>query len=123
MTLDVEPGDGILRFVFRGATPARDVYAVFHAQFAAASPATQVLIDLSGSTSLADRTPEFVRMLTEFVLGHPKRPGDRMAVVLPPSEMPRWSGLADQLNATGRAELRLFEQDEAASAWLTEDRD
>jgi len=116
MGLQVESGDRILRFVFTSATPARDIYAVFHRAFAEAPRDDQVVIDLRASTSLGDRTPEFVRMITEFIVLHPERPGERMAVLLPPEEVERWKKLAADVDMEG-VEIGLFEDIDDAETW------
>ena len=117
MALRIETEDGILRCVFEGATPARDIYAAFHQAFAEAKPDQQLLVDLRQSTSLADRTPEFVRMLTEFVVEHPQRPGDRVAVVIPPNETTRWTDLVEDVSDADH-EIQLFEHIGPAEGWL-----
>ena len=120
MGLHVETGEHVIHFVFEGATPARDIYATFHRAFGEATPDHQLVIDLRASTSLADRTPEFVRMLTEFVLEHPERPGERVAVVLPPGEVPRWEDLTRTFTEHEGLDIALFEEREAAETWATD---
>ncbi len=121
MALTVEIEDRWVRFVFAGATAARDVYAVFHRAFDRASPDAEVLIDLRASTSLADRTPELVRMLTEFVLTHPQRPGRRAAVILPPDQVEQWEPIAEDARRQVSAEFELFTDSAKAEAWLIRD--
>lgn len=116
MGLQVETGDRVIRFVFASATPARDIYSVFHRAFADAPRDHQVVIDLRASTSLSDRTPEFVRMITEFIVAHPERPGERMAVLLPPHEVERWKKLAADVTVEN-VEIGLFEDVDEAEAW------
>lgn len=117
MGLQVETHKNHLHFVFEGATPARDIYMIFHHAFEGAQEGQQVVIDLRASTSLADRTPEFVRMLTEFVIEHPERPGHRIAVILPENEVPRWEKLTSTMNDGTDLEIALFQDTESAEAW------
>ena len=121
MGIHVETDERVVRFVFEGATAARDVYAVFHRAFGAAAEDHQTLVDLRASTSLADRTPEFVRMLTEFVIEHPERPGSRLAVVLPPEERPRWMDLVASISSGSSVDVQLFDTPDEAAQWLVED--
>lgn len=118
MGLQFETSERAIHFVFEGATPARDIYATFHRAFSEATPGQEIIVDLRASTSLADRTPEFVRMLTEFVIEHPERPGDRLAVVLPEDELPRWKALTAAFNEEGKVNVELFVELEAAETWL-----
>ena len=110
MGIHVETDERVVRFVFEGATAARDVYAVFHRAFGAAAEDHQTLVDLRASTSLADRTPEFVRMLTEFVIEHPERPG-----------RPRWMDLVASISSGSSVDVQLFDTPDEAAQWLVED--
>lgn len=119
MPIRVDAGERVIRFVFDGATPARDIYAIFHRAFEETTGEREILADLRGSTSLADRTPEFVRMLTEFVVQHPKRPGRHVAVVLPADERERWSKMTASMAEGTNCEIRIFESDDEAGRWLS----
>ncbi len=121
MALNVEIEDHWVRFVFEGATATRDVYSVFHRAFEQAPVDAELLIDLRSSTSLADRTPELVRMLTEFVLSHPQRPGRRAAVILPADQVEQWEPIAEDARRQVSVEFALFGDSATAEAWLTHD--
>lgn len=120
MALEYRLEDGVLRFRFSGATPARDVYTVFHRAYGdpACPPSAPILIDLAASTSLATRTPDMIKMLSEFVLEHPDRPGGRVAVALPQPQRQRFDELMAETARRAGVSVRTFDESESALRWL-----
>lgn len=110
----------VLVFEFEGGTPAHDVYTVFHRAFAdpACPRDARLLVDLSRSTSLSSRAPETVKSLTEYVLQHPNRPGNRMAVVLPEPEIARLEPWLEAVRPGAPAHVRIFGDRASAGSWL-----
>ena len=113
-----------LVFEFEGGTPAHDVYAVFHRAFQdpACPRSALLLVDLTRSTSLPSREPDMVKMLTEFVLQHPDRPGDRMAIVMTAGEAARLEPMIKSVRTGSPVRMQLFDQRDAALIWLQTDR-
>lgn len=113
-----------LVFDFEGGTPAHDVYAVFHRAFRdpGCPRSALLLVDLTRSTSLPSREPEVVKMLTEFVLQHPDRPGDRMAIVMPKGEATRLDPTLQNVRTGSAVRMQVFEHRDAALTWLQADR-
>lgn len=113
----------ILAFDFEGGTPAHDVYTVFHRAFVdpACPRDARLLVDLSRSTSLSSRAPETVKSLTEYVLQHPHRPGERMAVVLPEPEIARLEPWLENVRPGAPAQVRIFGDRATALGWLGAD--
>ena len=109
-----------LSFEFEGGTPAHDVYSEFHRAFSDPKcPASALLlVDLTRSTSLSSREPEMVKMLTEYVLQHPKRPGNRMAIVLTSSELARLDPYLATVRTGSPVKLKMFDDRSEALAWL-----
>lgn len=113
MSVKVIRGDRILRLVFSGGTPGEEIYAEIHRAFTDVPPDMDLIWDVRASTSLASRTTEFVRMIAEFVVDHPGRPGRRLAVLLPPGEKDRWEKLIEQLGRDDGPDIGLFEDETA----------
>jgi len=111
----------VLRFEFQGGTPALDIYARFHRAYQTYNlpKDATILVDLRESTSLASRTPEVVRMLSEFVIKHPERPGDKIAIMLPSSEKPRLEPLIDDVANGIDVHVRSFDDEREALEWLS----
>lgn len=114
----------MLVFEFEGGTPAHDVYAVFHRAFQdpGCPPSALLLVDLTHSTSLASREPEVVKMLTEYVLQHPSRPGDRMAIAMPAGEATRLEPMIKTVRTGSPVRFQVFDDRNAAVTWLQADR-
>jgi hypothetical protein len=110
----------VLRFEFKGGTPALDVYARFHSAYQTYNlpDDATILVDLRGSTSLASRTPEVVRMLSEFVIKHPARPGDKIAIMLPASEKARLEPLISEVADGSEVYVASFDDEKEALEWL-----
>ena len=119
MSIDYRPDGRLLRFEFQGSTAQEELYQVFHGVFREHDydDDAVVLIDLRASTSLPTRGPQVVEMLSEFVLQHPGRPGDRVAVLLVPQEKKRFEDAVAELARRTGVKIGVFEQEARALAW------
>lgn len=123
MALRYKVDGRILRFEFAGGTPVRDIYTQFHRAYHhyALPDDVVILVDLRQSTTLSSRTPEIVKMISEFVLEHPDRPGNRLALVLPEGQVERWAPLFTELDGKAGVAVQAFAEEDKARIWLESD--
>lgn len=120
MSLEYEFDEGIIRFKFRGSTASEEIFEVFHNAYNAPEcpKDANLEIDLRESTSLGTRSTETVRTFSEFIVNHPDRPGQRIALLLSPEEKKRFAELAGDFRQAVGLDIGLFVEEEAARTWL-----
>lgn len=120
MSIRYEVDGKLLRLTFEGSTAQEDFYQVVHVLFTERKydDDAVILSDLRASTSLATRGPQVVEMLSEFVLCHPGRPGEKVAVLLQRAERERLASSIDFLAKKTGVQIETFEDEPSALAWL-----
>jgi len=120
MSLQYYVSDNLLSFVFEAGTETEEIYAAVHKAYQdpACPPDAHILFDLQASTSIASRSFEGIRTLSQFMLEHPGRPGRRIGIVLDPSEVERMAPMATSFVEQTGLDIRIFEDLEDARSWL-----
>jgi len=114
--------DNVLKFQFEGSTLSHDLFETVHKAYRdpACPQHANLMMDLMGSLSLPGRSLEGIRTLSEFVIRHPERPGQRIALVLPAEAHARYDALMAELAEESGVRIRMFPTPEAAREWLSE---
>ena len=120
VSLQYELEDKILCFRFEAGTETEEIYGAVHTAYRdpACPRDASVLIDLKASTSITSRSLEGLRTLSQFMLVHPDRPGQRVAIVLSNEQLERTTSLAESLVEQTGIEIQLFSDGSAARTWL-----
>lgn len=123
MSLQYELEDKVLCFRFEAGTETEEIYGAVHTAYRdpACPRDASVLIDLKASTSITSRSIEGLRTLSQFMLGHPDRPGRRVAIVLSDAELERTASLAESLVEQTGIDIQLFADEDSARSWLVSD--
>lgn len=120
MSVQYTVENDILRITFESGTISEEIYSAVNRAYQdpACPDGANIMFDLSASTSIHGRSVEGIRNLSQFMLDHPSRPGRRIAILLDAVEAERLTPLADEFAEQTGLEIRVFEDERAASAWL-----
>jgi len=113
----------VLEFTFTGPTKSHDIYNVFHNAFQdpACPSSVAVLVDNRLSTTRDQRGPAGTKAYAKFFVEYPERPQfTRVAVLLPETAVPEYSGTIDEVAQEGGVAIHAFSNEQEAREWLAE---
>jgi hypothetical protein len=114
--------DGVLTLTLEGSYESRDVIRMFleGIEDPACPRPVAVLLDVSGSTSLATRPAAEIKMVAEFLGPYAERIGGRVAVVAPTDVAFGLSRMGAVHSEGVGIAARVFRDRDEALAWLKE---
>lgn len=121
MSVSYTIDENVLHFQFEGSTLSHDLFETFHKAYQDPDcpEDANLLVDLLASSSLSGRSLEGIRTLSEFVVRHPQRPGQRIALVLPAETHSRYAAmLAELAEQSPGLRIRMFPTPDSAREWL-----
>ena len=112
--------DGILRVSFAAASTSEQIFVAINKAYQDPDcPAgADIVLDVRSSTSIGARSLDNIRHLSQIMVNHPARPGRRVAILLQHGEAERLSPMAVQFSQETGLDIRIFEDEDTACAWL-----
>ena len=124
MAVDYHNDRGVVVLMFQGDTSDPEIEAAMAGLDAdpGLPRPCRLLVDVRGSSSLGQRSPEAIRGLVEIMTRHGDRFGWRLAVLVAQDVQFGMARMASAFGDTRALDIHAFRDDGEARAWLAESR-